>query len=122
MISEMTLAEGSQTLQNVGRQGGGARGYCQRAQGREQASLNEMGDHMDIGPCSHHKHTEDKTGRDLLQVLLCRGGYVGKFKECIKVDLPIKYIHDASVCGTQPPLCGIKDIRKVIRKIQGHTK
>ena len=94
----------------------------QRAQGREQASLNEMGDHMDIGPCSHHKHTEDKTGRDLLQVLLCRGGYVGKFKECIKVDLPIKYIHDASVCGTQPPLCGIKDIRKVIRKIQGHTK
>ena len=67
----------------------------QRAQGREQASLNEMGDHMDIGPCSHHKHTEDKTGRDLLQVLLCRGGYVGKFKECIKVDLPIKFMHDA---------------------------
>lgn len=35
MISEMTLAEGSQSLQNVGRQGGGARGYCQRAQGRD---------------------------------------------------------------------------------------
>ena len=42
MISQMTLAEHSQTLQNVGRQGGGARvlkfsarGYCQRAQGRD---------------------------------------------------------------------------------------
>ena len=35
MISEMTLAEGSPTLQNVGRQGGGARGYCHRAQGRD---------------------------------------------------------------------------------------
>ena len=43
----------------------------QTAQGREQASLNEMGDHMDIGPCGCHKHTEGKTGIDLLQVLLC---------------------------------------------------
>lgn len=46
---------------------------------RKCSYLKEVSDHVDIGPRGRHKHTEGKTGIDLLQVLLCRWG---SGKEC----------------------------------------
>ena len=37
---------------------------------------------------------------------------MGKLQEHVEVDLPIKQVHDAGVCGARPPHCRVTSNKK----------
>lgn len=70
--------------------------HPQGAKHRQQPTLKEACDDMDVGASSSHKHTNCQAGVHILQVHLGRMRYLGELEEGVKVDVAVKHVHDVT--------------------------